>query len=203
MRSDQSKETGNPRGDEDCMSIESIVQDYIDHHRARAEREFAFFSRCGSFRRVIEFAALSMLPSRKRHPHQRRIAQTALAEAECSLQAVSDELQSSGSFEELHAIVEREIGGIRGIGPLTVYDVAHRLGANLNMIPEKVYLHAGTSAGAKSLGLDHRKLVLDPEELPRPFKYLRPYEVEDCLCIYKDELERCGAAWSLPTACIS
>lgn len=56
------------------------------------------------------------------------------------------------------------------------------------MEPERVYIHAGTRAGARALGLYRRQEYLEPEELPEPFQRLRPAEVEDCLCIYKSDL---------------
>ena len=39
------------------------------------------------------------------------------------------------------------------LGELTVYDVAHRIGAYLQLEPDVVYLHRGTRIGARYLGL--------------------------------------------------
>jgi hypothetical protein len=58
--------------------------------------------------------------------------------------------------------------------------------------PKAVYLHAGTAGGAKALGLDHTAETLVLSELPPAFRHLRPHEVEDCLCLYQDELEKIG-----------
>jgi len=115
-----------------------------------------------------------------------------LAEAESELQEREADLRRRKTFEELHELVAREIGTIVGIGALTVYDVATRIGAFLELEPERVYLHAGTAAGAKALGLDHRRVSFDPAELPKEFRRLRPYEIEDCLCLYRGELWRLG-----------
>ena len=52
-------------------------------------------------------------------------------------------------------LVERELMGIRGIGVLTVYDVATRIAAHLDLEPARVYVHAGTAEGARALGLNH------------------------------------------------
>ena len=62
----------------------------------------------------------------------------------------------------------------------------------LNLSPEDVYLHAGVRAGAKTLGLQHWKVKLPMSVFPKEFQKLRPEQVEDCLCIYKRELE----AWA-------
>ncbi len=138
--------------------------------------------------RVIEFAALSMLPNRRRHPHQRRIPAAALAEAERNLQACAAELGRCDGFSELHEIVRREIGSIRGIGRLAIYDISTRIGAHLGVEPDRVYLHAGTAEGARAIGLDPHREALFIDELPDPFKRLRPREIEDVLCIFKREL---------------
>jgi hypothetical protein len=141
-----------------------------------------------SLREAIEYAALAKLPDGKRHPHQYRLKRAVLAKAERRLQACAARLRRCGSFAKLYELVKEEIGGIRGIGPLTVYDVANGIGAQLGLGPELVYLHAGTAVGAKALGLDHRRESIHPSELPAEFQRLRPGEMEDCLCLYKDEL---------------
>jgi hypothetical protein len=86
-------------------------------------------------------------------------------------------------------LVRERIGGVPGIGALTVYDIAHHLGAFLKLEPDAVYLHAGTAAGAKALGHLHTAETLALADLPPEFSRLRPYEIEDCLCIYKHELK--------------
>jgi hypothetical protein len=78
---------------------------------------------------------------------------------------------------------------IRGIGALAIYDIATRIGGYLRLEPEVVYLYAGTSKGARALGLDGAK-TLDPKALPAAFRVLRPREIEDCLCIYAGDLAR-------------
>ena len=97
-------------------------------------------------------------------------------------------MRKCSSFEALHTLIEREIGGIPDIGPLTVYDVATRIGAHLQLEPEKVYLHSGTKKGARALGLGARRKSLEPAELPVEFGRLTAREIEDCLCLYKDYL---------------
>lgn len=168
------------------LSLSDVTEDYIHEHRRLAEEEMNFFRHCSELASVIEYAALSKLPSGKRHPHQRRIPKLVLSEAERKLQTASANLTQCLSFEELHTYIRQEIGGIRGIGKLTLYDVTTRIGAYLNLEPERVYLHAGTAQGAKALGLNHRVESLHPAALPQAFNQLIPREIEDCLCIYKD-----------------
>jgi hypothetical protein len=148
-----------------------------------------FFRRQPSLVAAIRRAARSTTPSGKRHPHQRRRSESTLGDAERKLVAVAHRLRTAASFTELHDLVHAAIQDIEGIGPLTVYDIATRIGGHLRLEPEVVYLHAGTAEGAKALGLNDRN-TLSPALLPPAFQALRPREIEDCLCIYADELRR-------------
>lgn len=168
-------------------SLSDVIDDYISRRRASAAAEMDFF-RNESFPVAIEYAALSKLPDGHRHPHEYRRKLQALEEAYRRLQAIPGEMQKCSSFEELHGLIERKIGGIPDIGPLTVYDVATRIGAHLHLEPEKVYLHSGTKKGAGALGLGARRKTLEPAELPVEFGRLTAREIEDCLCLYKDYL---------------
>lgn len=51
-----------------------------------------------------------------------------------------------------------------------------------------MYLHAGTRVGASALGFDPRARAVELEQLPAPLRELKPHEVEDVLCIYKEWL---------------
>lgn len=73
---------------------------------------------------------------------------------------------------------------------MTVSDTAQRTGAFFAISPRRVYLHAGVLSGARKLGFDVRRGVVDRASLPWEFRLLEPDEIEDCLCIYKDRLTR-------------
>jgi hypothetical protein len=100
------------------------------------------------------------------------------------------DFKACSSFHELLQMVDDAIRSIRGIGELAVYDTAHRIGAYLRLEPPKVYLHAGTRIGARALGLGKGTNKLEIDELPAAFHRLTAGEIEDCLCIYKDDLKR-------------
>ena len=126
------------------------------------------------------------MPSGKRHPHQHRIPGASLHEAAQRLQGV--DLAAVESFDELHDVIAAAIGDIDMIGPLTLYDIAHRIGAFLRLTPTTVYLHRGTRDGARVLGLGRGKKTLSMDDLPAEFRRLAPHEIEDCLCIYKAQM---------------
>lgn len=170
------------------MTLAEIVNAYIVTFRGPARREISYYSTQGSLGTAIHEAALSRLPSGKRHPHQRRLSGGVLAEAERRLQEAKGGLLTCKSFDELHEKISFTVGQIRGIGDLTVYDIAHRIGGYLGLKPDLLYLHAGTSLGASALGISGRKARLNT--LPPELLVLTPAEIEDCLCIYKDALRK-------------
>jgi DNA-binding transcriptional ArsR family regulator len=162
-----------------------VVRAYIRDYRVAAQRGRRDYALQHNLADTVRAAALSKLADGKRHPHQRRIpgrvlqqAATALANADFAV----------ATFDDLHEAVRRTIGPLRGIGALAVYDVACRIGAHLGLAPDRVYLHAGTREGARAL--DRGGTVLSKSELPKAFYRLSPGEIEDCLCIYKDDLWR-------------
>ena len=176
----------------DLKSIQEVTEDYISNHRADCIKELDYYRNQPSFIKAIEVAALAKTRDGSKHDHQWRIPVDVLKQAQIALVLIADELRACKTFRELHDRVELEIGKIKGIGKLTIYDTAHRIGAYLGLEPEFVYVHAGVKKGAKALGFKGRSIILK-EELPKEFSRLKPYEIEDCLCIYADKLEHISA----------
>ena len=168
------------------MTLDEIVNDYIRSQRPYTGKEMMEFANEPSPSAAIRRAALCETKGGKRHDHQRRIPRWLLEHVEAKLQAIRRKLSSAADFDALHRLVEEEIGGLKGIGALTVYDIAHRIGAYFGKAPERVYLHAGVRVGARALGIGGDSF--DPKILPKPFARLAPSEIEDCLCIYKSKL---------------
>jgi len=94
------------------------------------------------------------------------------------------------SFPELIDISEKVAGRIWKNSEVTVYDTACRVGAYLGIEPKLVYLHAGVRKGAKALGFKGSLPFISPSKLPKEFRKLKPDEIENCLCIYRDALKR-------------
>ncbi len=100
----------------------------------------------------------------------------------------SVEIINSSSFHSLWLIVKR-LEDIKGLSEVYVYDAALRIGAYLNLYPQKIYLHAGTRKGAKNYGLETvNRDWLEMSEMPKALQGLEPQEIEDILCIYKDKI---------------
>jgi hypothetical protein len=168
------------------QSLTGIVRAYIRDYRVPAERQrLEQPTTQRDLATIVRTAALSKLPDGRRHPHQRRIPGRVLQQAANALVKATF---AAATFEDLHETVRKTIGPIRGIGELAVYDIACRIGTDLGWTPDRVYLHAGTREGARALGLGGA--TLSKSELPKEFHRLSPAEIEDCLCIYKDDLRR-------------
>lgn len=167
-------------------SFAEIVAHYLANYHDHVAAENAWYAKCTSLADTVERAALCTTENGKRHPHQTRIPQAVLNESYRKLQRCP--FRRCRSFAELHNLVADKIGGLAGVGPLMVYDIAQRLGAYLKLEPQQVYLHRGVRQGARALGLGRGRETLEVRELPSEFQVLRATEIEDCLCIYKDQL---------------
>jgi hypothetical protein len=167
-------------------SLAELVQDYLCSKDPCHDAELAWCRNMPSLAEAVRKAALCETPDGKRQSHQRRIPRAALEEAAERLSGLP--LDRAKDFEDLLARITKSCRTIPSFGPLTQYDVAFRIGLYLNKLPERVHLHAGTRAGAKALGLPHEVPHLEMEDLPIELRALQPWQVEDFLCIYKDEL---------------
>jgi len=175
---------------DDLNTYQDIVDRYIKVWHRHASKRAEYYADVASLEAAVERAVMSATSDGKRHPHQTRIPEERLEEARDRLLSAISDLKNYRDFAELFDFVEWAIKPIHGIGELVVYDVSTRIGYYLNLYPQEVYLHCGTREGANALGLGHGRATIAVEELPEPFHQLTADELEDCLCIYKEALER-------------
>ena len=170
------------------MKWEAIIHHYNLHHRPRQQKELNWFRQQPSLEAAIITAARAKDERGKRYRHQNKIHRKAIPQAESLLLEKCDELQNRRSFHELWSLIKGVLELIDGIGELYIYDAALRIGAYLNLSPDRVYLHRGTRAGAKAFGFVTRKKEwLNLGGLPNMLRELPAHEIEDILCIYKDK----------------
>ena len=169
-------------------SLEAIAADYRERYAGGACDELALFRRQPTFDAAIRLASRAENEIGKRLAHQRRLPRRVLAQVESALMASRRLLSNAHTFAELHSTVARLIGQIHGVGELMIYDTALRIGAWRGLKPKAVYLHAGTRAGARALGLGSARTSIPRAEIPAGLRRLAPHEIEDVLCIYKDQL---------------
>lgn len=170
------------------MKPEVIVRTYIREIRPHAQGEIDWFAEQPSLTDAIEKAALAKNSRGKRYSHQCRVKKVALKRALDILLDKEKALKTAQDFDELFKLVNGAVSSIPGIGELYIYDTSLRIGAKLNLFPKTIYLHAGTRAGARALGLNDRATTLNVSALPKQFRALAPYELEDVLCIFKRQL---------------
>ncbi len=163
-------------------SLAALVRAYKVSCRAKLRAQLVTFWREPTLGSAVKRAGLAMRPDGKRYDHQRRLTVAVLRAASHRLQKAP--LQGAADFDALHRLVDETIGSMRGIGPLTVYDTALRIGAKLGLKPQRVYLHSGTRQGARALGLRWRLLYLAVADFPPELQELEPHEIEDYVCIF-------------------
>lgn len=167
------------------MTLEMYVKEYIKNNKKSLNNYLEKYSSLNNIEDAIKYGATARLSNENKHSHQRRLKVEILEQVRDKLLEEVEKIKKCTSFEELIEIVEECKES--GFGELAIYDTALRIGSNINIYPEKVYLHAGTKKGAKELGLKISNKVIEFSDLPEELKGLKPYEVEDFLCIYKDK----------------
>jgi hypothetical protein len=173
--------------EEMAMNLEALVRHYITHYRPHKQTELNWFRRQPSFEATISMAAKAENERGLRYSHQYRITRKAIQEANRLLLEKHDVLQKCKSFHELWQRIRIVLDKVTGLGELYIYDTSLRIGAYLNHLPDRVYLHAGTRTGARAFGIISRhEEWIEVHELPSILRELPPHEVEDILCIYKD-----------------
>jgi len=172
------------------MSLEIIVRTYKINIRPKAESELNWFKEQPTLTSAIEHAAMAENSEGKRYSHQRRLKKSNLEQAKSLLIENQSSIKHCKNFDELFLLLEGILRPIHGIGELYIYDTALRIGAKLNLLPSKVYLHAGTRSGARKLGFSGKEPSLEVSDFPKALQQLEPLEIEDVLCIFKDELDK-------------
>jgi len=170
------------------MRLQEIVDDYRARFQADAKAELDSFLNEKTLEAAVRRSCLAVNSRGNRESHHFRRQSAHLEAGAARLIAHLEQIGAVTNFAKLHALCERHLGlSLQGLGPLYVYDTALNIGAKLGKMPKAVYLHAGTREGAAALDLQGEKTLL-MSEFPPELRALEPYEVEDVLCIYKDQL---------------
>lgn len=132
-----------------------------------------------------------------KHLHQHRLVGQTLEDFSNSLLTMEVKIQKCKEFDILFEIVKS--CKISGIGELTIYDTALRIGSYLNVMPTRVYLFRGAREGAMILfkkgylidvKLKNLGSTLLVSNFPKEFRSLEPFQIEQLLCIYKKDFKR-------------
>lgn len=129
----------------------------------------------------------------KRYRHQCRIRKTAINSAIRILQKNSNRIINADNFHERIIAITNILSHVNGIGELYCYDTAFRIGISKRQYPEFIYVHTGVLRGVKELGLKNKIIAnaeiryIEKKELPKIMQKKKAYELENILCIYRDE----------------
>ena len=173
------------------MNIKKLVEDYKKYHKDNLVKLLDHYREL-EFEQAIEQAALGLNEKEKTHSHQCCISRDAKKKSKKILLSNIDSIRKSKNFEALIKLISEITDPITGLGSLYVYDTSLRIGAKLDLSPEKVYLHSDTSKGYKALmgikRLENNCRTIEVDKLRDCLKNgeLDPCEIEDFLCIYKD-----------------
>ncbi len=165
-------------------SLGELVDEYLSQRSCTSAR--GRFKSLPTLHETVRLAALSLDERGQCEPHQRRVGRVTLGQLEEALRPLVGEIARCADFESLYNLVWTH--RIPGVGPLTVYDVSLRIATKLGFGPTRVYLHTGTAAGAKKLGVRHTGPPLSKAELPTQLHRLTCEQIEDFLCVYKSRL---------------
>ncbi len=121
----------------------------------------------------------------KCHGHQRRIPNSAYSILTKQLLETAEKFKAASNFDDIHCIVDKEVGNVSGAGELMAYDVALRIGLWKGGAhePKTVYLHATPLKSAKLMFGPKVRGPLSIDTFPEPFKKLKPLEIENFLCV--------------------
>ena len=175
-------------------SLSAFVADYRRECHPRLEAQLRSFAAEPDIQSAVSRASMAQTSDGKRFSHQRRIRTGVVQEVHRRL--LDLDLGRHRHFDDLYAAVDRAIGSIPGSGELLIYDTSLRIGAWLGIMPDRVCLHRGTRKGARALGLAWKQTRLAMDDLPEPLRGLKPHEVEDFLCIFKEQFGPAGTQGS-------
>ncbi|BAQ67161.1 hypothetical protein [Geminocystis sp. NIES-3709] len=178
----------NCKPEKQDSSDRSSLKDLVDEYRKKYENSYKlenawWGNKKLTWEEAIKRAWESKLPDGKMHSHQYHVAKYLPDGLEIAL-ADSKKPKDFKDFESLHNWVKSIVDRVHGLGPVTAYDVAQRLGLRLELEPSMVYLHAGTREGAKKLGIDGDVVLLS--DFPKEIQSLVATHAENFLCLYKN-----------------
>lgn len=145
-----------------------------------------FCAKAMNYEQAVHRACESKRPNGHVHNHQSRVPIKVRRKFERII--MKSKLKPS-SFDKLYDALD----AIKpeGIGPVTLYDVATRIAAFMQLEVRSLYLHAGVRIGWCLLhgSRSPAQLRIERSDLPGPLLRLPTDEIEDMLCAYREFLK--------------
>ena len=176
-------------------TLDEMLDCYCRIFRPVLKKYLGMF-RSSNLANMMDYATGSVCPCCKHcHPHQWRVAKKSLREFEKKLKAIIDRLKQAKNFEKLYELVCE--ARVWGIGPVTLYDAALRIGACISILPRDfVYLHGG----AKIPGNGRSGKLSISSFVPLFAAYgMTAYEIEEFLCCFHSLLSEKAIIVTIPS----
>jgi hypothetical protein len=169
--------------------LNQVIDAYQKSHGPELDRVGHYTEQQKTLLSAIRVATQCKDHNGRRDSHQNRIRQITLDLWSEAVTRKFRQLRTASSFDQLHSILK--VAKINGVGELTIYDSANRIGLFLKIWPDRIYLHAGTRIGLRNLMGKAKGPYVYKKSLPKDLQQssLSCSAIENLLCIYKDALD--------------
>jgi hypothetical protein len=167
-------------------NIRKLYNHYVSsEHQLSLEKIKKYYQDLKKLEDVIKLAPKGVTSGLMKHPHQKRIPNSILNRFTLKLLRKKKEIQLVSNFKSLYLLIDHN--KISGIGDLTVYDTALRIGFYLKVYPTKLFVQAGSKIGYMRLvNVSHVSNPVDNGCIPECLRKVKKYHLENFLCIYKE-----------------
>lgn len=167
------------------MSLNTAVNNYRLNDSIRLREMQEFYEKL-DIETAIVYASTGKNPDNKMNPHQWRVGYAKGMQGANELEIELTEIKKCRKFEDIFLLTEKVKANVYGLGELWSYDTALRIGFNLKIYPQQVYVQRGVVKGVKKVfnGNRTKGRSLPISVFPKEFHVLNAYEIENFLCIY-------------------
>jgi hypothetical protein len=167
------------------MSLTKEIIEYKANGSIHLANMKAFYEDL-EFETAIDYASTGKNPDGKMNQHQWRVGYKKGMQGFNLLIIALAEIKHCRKFEDIFSLTEKVKADIHGLGELWSYDTALRIGFNLNIYPQQVFVQQGVVKGVKMVlnGKRPKGRSLPINIFPNELQVLKAYEIENFLCIY-------------------
>lgn len=167
------------------MSLQKEIIEYKVNGSIHMENMKSFYEKL-DIETAIEFASTGKNPDDKMNQHQWRVGYKKGMQGFNGLKIELAEIKKCRKFEDIFMLTEKVKANIWGLGELWSYDTALRIGFNLKIYPQQVFIQRGVIKGVKKVlnGKRPKGRSLPINVFPNELQVLKPYEIENFLCIW-------------------
>lgn len=167
------------------MSLEKEIIEYKANGSIHMENMKSFYEKL-DIETAIKYASTGKNPDDKMNQHQWHVGYKKGLQGFNELKIVLAEIKTCRKFDDVFSLTEKVKADIHGLGDLWSYDTALRIGFNLKIYPQQVFVQRGVVKGVKMVlnGKRPKGRSLPINVFPNELQVLKAYEIENFLCIY-------------------